>query len=351
MSAEDDIKFMRRCVELAEKAAGLTYPNPMVGSVIVHDGIIVGEGYHLKSGAPHAEVNAINSVADREHLKSSTLYVNLEPCSHFGKTPPCADYIIQHSIPRVVVGALDSNEKVSGKGIARLRDAGCEVVTGIAEMECRKINSRFFTFHEKKRPYIILKWAQSADGFLDIERKTGQPAGPNWITGKTERILVHRWRSTEQSILVGGGTFRIDNPGLNVRDWTGPSPIRLILSSTGSVSIPDSYNETAGKTVVFTHNINSEFDNAERVILDKKIGSSFQIADYLYNKGIQSLLIEGGAEILNHFISTGLWDEARVFTGKINFGAGLRAPVMSGEKTESTIFSNSRLVTFFKTEY
>lgn len=350
MSAEDDIKFMRRCVELAEKAAGLTYPNPMVGSVVVHKGMIVGEGYHLKAGAPHAEVNAINSVVDRELLSSSTLYVNLEPCSHFGKTPPCADFIISNSIPRVVVGALDSNEKVSGKGIARLREAGCEVITGVAEAECRQLNRRFFTFHEKKRPYIILKWAQSADGFLDLERKAGQPAGPNWITGKAERILVHRWRSVEQSILVGGSTFRIDHPLLNVRDWSGPSPLRLILSSSGSVSMPDKFRETKGATIIFTHNAQAEFDDAEKAVLEENAVSSLQVAEYLYNKGIQSLLIEGGAKILKHFISTGLWDEARVFTGEKCFGGGLRAPEISGDFSESTSFRRSRLVTYFRTK-
>jgi diaminohydroxyphosphoribosylaminopyrimidine deaminase / 5-amino-6-(5-phosphoribosylamino)uracil reductase len=350
MSATDDIKFMRRCVELAEKAAGLTYPNPMVGSVIVHHGVIVGEGFHLKAGGPHAEVNAINSVTDSDLLKSSTLYVNLEPCSHFGKTPPCADFIIKHSIPRVVVGALDSNEKVSGRGIARLREAGCEVLTGIDETECRKLNRRFFTFHEKRRPYIILKWAQSADGFLDVERVTGHPDGPNWITGRAERILVHRWRSLEQSILVGGNTFRVDQPGLNVRDWTGPSPLRLILSSTGSLNIPESFNNTTARTVVFTHNADSQYDNAEKVILDREILSSVQITDYLFNKGIQSLFIEGGTETLNHFISNGLWDEARVFTGEKNFCTGIRAPLISGKVTEHTVFSSSRLVTYFKNE-
>jgi diaminohydroxyphosphoribosylaminopyrimidine deaminase/5-amino-6-(5-phosphoribosylamino)uracil reductase len=349
MTAADDIKFIRRCVELASKAAGLTYPNPMVGAVVVHEGRIIGEGYHLKAGGPHAEVVAINSVSNRDLLKSATLYVNLEPCSHFGKTPPCADFIIENSIPRVVVGAFDSNEKVSGKGIARLSDAGCDVIAGVAEEECRWLNRRFFTYHEKKRPYIILKWARSPDGFLDIDRKTDQPAGPNWITGKPERILVHRWRAMEQAILVGAGTARIDNPQLNVRDWTGPSPIKIFLSRSGSVGLQPSGSETPGGTLVFTHNSNAEVGQAVKVILDEKTASSVQVAQYLYNNGIQSLLIEGGAQILNHFIATGLWDEARIFTGDKLFHKGLRAPEITGEYSEKTIFSSSRLMTYFRT--
>jgi diaminohydroxyphosphoribosylaminopyrimidine deaminase/5-amino-6-(5-phosphoribosylamino)uracil reductase len=225
--------FMKRCLELASKAEGMTYPNPMVGSVIVHEGKIIGEGFHLKAGGPHAEVNAINSVSDKSKLKDSTLYVNLEPCSHFGKTPPCADLIIANSVPRVVIGTLDTSEKVSGQGLSRLKNAGCEVITGVLEKECRRLNRRFFTFHEKNRPYITLKWAQSADGYLDMIRTSDQNTGPNWITGNPERVLVHRWRAGEQAILVGAGTLRVDNPKLNVREWTGNNPLRLVLSSSG----------------------------------------------------------------------------------------------------------------------
>jgi diaminohydroxyphosphoribosylaminopyrimidine deaminase/5-amino-6-(5-phosphoribosylamino)uracil reductase len=201
MEEKDDIKFMRRCRELASKAEGLTYPNPMVGSVIVHDRKIIGEGYHLKAGEPHAEVNAINSVSDKAKLKSSALYVNLEPCSHFGKTPPCADFIISKSIPRVIIGTVDTSERISGQGLIRLRDAGCEVVSGVLEDECRRLNRRFFTFHEKRRPYIILKWAQSADGYLDISRSEDHKIEPTWITGKSERVLVHKWRHLNRQFL------------------------------------------------------------------------------------------------------------------------------------------------------
>ena len=343
MKETEDNKFMRRCLELASKAEGLTYPNPMVGSVLVCSGKILGEGYHLKSGESHAEVNAINSVSDKAKLKLSTLYVNLEPCSHFGKTPPCADFIISNAIPRVVIGTVDSSEKVSGKGVTRLRTAGCEVKTGVVEEECRRLNRRFFTFHEKKRPYITLKWAQSADGYLDILRYEDHKKEPTWITGKPERVLVHKWRASEQTILVGAGTVRADNPRLNVREWNGPNPLKLILSSSGYINKGSDTIETNGKVVVFTHNINANFPNAIKVELKENEFSSLQVTQYLYNSGIQSLLIEGGAAVLNHFISTGLWDEARIFTGKNYFKRGIKAPIINGTLSSKTVFSGSSL--------
>ncbi|MCX6326204.1 MAG: bifunctional diaminohydroxyphosphoribosylaminopyrimidine deaminase/5-amino-6-(5-phosphoribosylamino)uracil reductase RibD [Bacteroidia bacterium] len=348
MKQTDDIKFMRRCLELASKAEGLTYPNPMVGSVIVYDGKIIGEGYHLKAGGPHAEVNAINSVSDKKKLKLSTLYVNLEPCSCFGKTPPCADFIISNSIPRVVIGTVDTSEKIPGEGLARLRKAGCEVKTGVVEEECRRINRRFFTFHEKKRPYVTLKWAQSADGYLDILRYEGHKIEPNWITGKAERVLVHKWRASEQSVLVGAGTVRADDPKLNVREWKGIHPLRIILSSSGDISKESSVNETNDTVVVFTHNMDANIANAVKVKLHDDLPSSLQIAKYLFSAGIQSLLIEGGANVLNHFISTGLWDEARIFTGENYFKDGINAPLIQGALFSRTIFSGSSLEILLK---
>src|SRR5450759_715309 len=348
MAETDDIKFMRRCLELASKAEGLTYPNPLVGSVIVHGGKIVGESYHLKAGGPHAEVNAINSVSDKAKFKSSTLYVNLEPCSHFGKTPPCADFIISNLIPRVVIGTVDTSEKVSGKGLDRLRNAGCEVITGVVEEECRRLNRRFFTFHEKKRPYITLKWAQSADGYLDILRSENHKTEPTWITGKPERVLVHKWRASEQAILVGAGTVRADDPRLNVREWKGTHPVRMILSSTGSLNKELAVNETNGTVVVFTHNMNANIANAVKVKLNDNVPSSLQISGYLFSSGIQSLLIEGGAQVLNHFISTGLWDEARVFTGEDHFKGGVKAPLIKGRLLSRTVFSGSSLEIYLR---
>ena len=339
----DDIKFMRRCLELASKAEGFTYPNPLVGSVIVHEDRIVGEGYHLKAGELHAEVNAIQAVADKTKMKSSTLYVNLEPCSHFGKTPPCADFINSNLIPRVVIGTVDTSEKVSGEGVSRLRNAGCEVLTGVAEEECRRINRRFFTFHEKKRPYITLKWAQSSDGFLDIMRTGNHNTEPTWITGKPERVLVHRWRAAEQVILAGAGTVRADDPKLNVREWGGNDPMRLILSSSGSIDKDSAFLQGGKAAVVFTDNTDADIPGAVKIKIDHKLPACMQITQYLFDTGIQSLLIEGGARVLGHFISHGLWDEARVFTGEKYFEEGVKAPVINGTQFSRSVFNSSIL--------
>lgn len=338
------MKFMQRCLELASKAEGMTYPNPMVGSVIVHDGEIIGEGYHMKAGGPHAEVMAINSVKNKKLLASSTIYVNLEPCSHFGKTPPCADLIISHKIPEVVIGTKDTSDKVSGQGLSKLQAAGCKVILGVAEDECRRINKRFFTFHEKKRPYVILKWAQSADGFIDLKREKNAKIGPHWIIGKSERILVHKWRAAEQTILAGGQTVRTDNPQLNVRDWKGNSPVRLILTGSGSLPADLAMNKLIGSNVIFSffpEKIN--MPGTVVVKLNNREPSAVQILDYLYKWGIQSLFIEGGAKVFSHFISFGLWDEARIFHGDLIYNEGVKAPEIEGEFFLKTKFSNSTL--------
>lgn len=341
MMTGDDIKFMKRCLELAFKAEGATYPNPMVGSVIVNSGRIIGEGYHLKAGGPHAEVAAVMSVKDKGLLRSSTLYVNLEPCAHFGRTPPCADMIIAEGIPRVFIGSVDTSDKVSGRGIERLRNAGCEVVTGIMEDECRRLNRRFFTFNEKKRPYITLKWAESSDGFIDKAREEGC-VGPTWISGKSERILVHRWRASEQAILAGAGTIRTDNPRLNVREWPGNDPLVIILSGSGDLDSGFEALKRPG-VLLFTKNKNKGLQGAEQVIIDSDQPAAKLVCDYLFNRGIQSLFIEGGAMVLDHFISSGYWDEARIFRGKESFYAGVRAPAISGIRFSETEFGKSTL--------
>lgn len=349
MVESDDIKFMQRCLDLAAGAEGLTYPNPLVGAVIVHDGKIIGEGFHLKAGAPHAEVNAINSVSDKSLLRSSTLYVNLEPCSHFGKTPPCADLIITTSIPRVVIGTIDTSDKVSGQGIAILKKSGCEVKTGVLQGECRRLNRRFFTFNEKKRPYIILKWAESSDGYIDILRSRNSKNKPVWITGNPEKVLVHKWRSFEQAILVGAGTVRADNPQLNVREWTGNQPLKIVLSGSGVIDQKSALFKTKDTIIVFTDNMKSDLPGAVKISLEAGIPASEQIGRYLFNKDIQSLFVEGGSEVLNHFISAGYWDEARVFTGKLSFGEGIKAPVLINERLkESVYYGKSKLDIFIR---
>ena len=343
MAQDNDIKFMQRCLDLAYKAEGMTYPNPLVGAVIVHNDTIIGEGYHVKAGEPHAEVNAINSVDKKELLRSSVLYVNLEPCSHFGKTPPCTDIILSNKINRVVIGTADTSDKVSGNGIKTLRETGCEVVTDVLKKESRWINRRFFIFNEKKRPYVILKWAQSADGYIDYERNKDAGRKPVWITGNSERVLVHKWRASEQSIMAGAGTIRSDDPQLNVRYWKGTDPVRVILSRSGMLEKDSAVFRIDGINVVFTKNTKIDFNNAEKVVLNNNTSSAVQVTEYLYGKGIQSVLVEGGAEVLNHFISEGVWDEARIFTGITPFRKGIKAPAINGTIIADYSFNISQL--------
>jgi diaminohydroxyphosphoribosylaminopyrimidine deaminase / 5-amino-6-(5-phosphoribosylamino)uracil reductase len=342
MIGETDYKMMRRCLELAVKAQGMTYPNPVVGSIIVCDGKIIGEGYHLRAGEPHAEVNAINSVKDKSLLTRSTIYVSLEPCSHTGKTPPCADLIIKCGIPSVVIGTVDTSDKVSGKGISKLKESGCNVFTGVLDKESRAVNSRFFTYHERRRPYIVLKWAQSADGFIDGER-TGKNKLPVKITGETERVLVHKWRSEEQAILVGGQTIRADKPSLNVRNWKGNDPVKMVLSGSGNLNGYLSENKNKSRVIVFSYQKVDGNENMFNVLLDNSKPSCRQIVDHMYKERIQSIFIEGGAQTINHFIENGLWDEARIFTGRISLGNGIKAPYISGKTAAEKEFEQSRL--------
>lgn len=344
MSPDNVLKFMERCLELASRAEGMTYPNPLVGSVIVHQGKIIGEGFHSISGGPHAEVVAVESVKHKELLQESCIYVNLEPCSHFGKTPPCTDLIISHRVPQVVIGTIDTSDKVSGKGISELRNAGCKVSLGVAEEECRRINRRFFCFHEKKRPYITLKWAQSADGYLDIIRDNANMSGPARISGPSEKILVHKWRAAEQAILVGAQTVRNDDPFLDVREWKGNNPVRLILNGSGLLPEKIAMNKIIGSQVIFTfHPERVTMPGSVVVKLNNHEPSAVQVLDYLFKWGIQSLFIEGGTAVLSHFISSGLWDEARIFHGKQIFKDGVKAPEINGRLVAKNNFTDSAL--------
>lgn len=325
MNSQQHEGFMRRCLQLAEQGLGSVAPNPMVGCVIVHEGKIIGEGYHKKFGAAHAEVEAIASVTNQELLPQSTLYVNLEPCAHHGKTPPCSDLILDKKIPRVFIGTSDPYEEVMGRGIESLRDSGVEVVIDILKMDCRKLNHRFFTFHEKKRPYIILKWAQTKDGFIDKIREGVK--GINWITGEEVQRLVHVWRSQEAAILVGKNTVLNDNPSLTVRNVAGKNPVRIVLDSLASLE--DSYQVFDNRAPTILYNtIGSKRITAtyEKVKLSEYMNTLDEILADLHRRNIQSVLVEGGAFTLQAFMNLGFWDEARVFVGDVSFENGLKAP-------------------------
>lgn len=310
--------YIKRCLQIAKNGLGSTSPNPMVGSVIVYKNTIIGEGFTSPYGGNHAEVNAINSVSNKDVLKEATLYVTLEPCSHFGKTPPCSDLIVKHKIPNVVIGCVDDNEKVAGKGINKLRTSGCNVIVGVLENECKNHHKRFFTFHNKKRPYIILKWAETNDGFIAPETKNEQK--PVWITNAFSRQLVHKWRAEEQAILVGTNTVQEDNPSLTVRDWTGENPIRIVIDK----------NEKLSKThTVFNADVETILISKNNINFSKNVAK--QICDLLFEKHINSVIIEGGAKTLQSCIDANLWDEARVFTGQLEFKKGIKAPKFKGK--------------------
>lgn len=324
--------FMKRCLSLASKALGSTGANPMVGAVIVHDNKIIGEAYHRKYGGAHAEVHAIESVKKKDLLKKSTLYVNLEPCSHFGKTPPCSDLIIRSGIPHVIIGTKDPNSLVAGKGIEKMTGAGCKVELGEMEEECRFLNRRFFTFHEMKRPYIVLKWAQSADGFIDLLRDQKTKIGPHWISGPYERILVHKWRSEESAILVGTNTAEKDNPALNVRSWSGKSPKRLIIDKRLRLATDLKIFNKDVHTIIFNYVKSIESKSTAYVQINEKEAFWPQILDYLYGQELVSLFVEGGSVTINSMLASGLWDEARIIIGNQEFHRGVRAPVPMQEK-------------------
>lgn len=312
---------MRRALELASAGLGQVSPNPMVGCVIVHDGKVIGEGWHQQYGGPHAEVNAVESVKDKSLLWESTVYVNLEPCSHFGKTPPCADMLVQHHVKKVVVANLDSNPLVAGEGIRRLMDAGVEVVTGVMEKEGRELNRRFFISMEKRRPYVLLKWAQTSDGFMAREDMTSK-----WISNEQSRKLVHKWRAEESAVLVGTKTAINDNPQLNVREWSGQDPVRIIIDKQLKVPAAHHVHDRSQHTIIYNTVRSREEDNLVYVKLEE-FNFLRDLLDDLHDKHLQSLMVEGGPTTLTQFLKARLWDEARVFTGQEAFGKGLSAPL------------------------
>ncbi|NOS91316.1 MAG: bifunctional diaminohydroxyphosphoribosylaminopyrimidine deaminase/5-amino-6-(5-phosphoribosylamino)uracil reductase RibD [Cyclobacteriaceae bacterium] len=324
-----DELFMQRALELARLGIGQVSPNPQVGCVVVHDGKIIGEGWHQKYGGPHAEVNAIRSVKDKSLLAQATVYVNLEPCSHFGKTPPCADMLIAERVKKVVVANVDSNPLVGGKGIAKLQAAGIETVVGVLDHQARELNKRFFTFVEKQRPYIILKWAQTTDGFIARSNFDSK-----WISNEYSRQLVHRWRSEEDAILVGSGTAAHDNPSLTVRDWSGRNPVRVVIDR--HLKLSDSFHLFDGNTSTLCYNLIQQKteNNTTWVKLEESQFLKEVVAD-LRTRNIQSLIIEGGAQTLSAFLNENLWDEARVFKARQSFGSGITAPIFHGSLKET----------------
>jgi diaminohydroxyphosphoribosylaminopyrimidine deaminase/5-amino-6-(5-phosphoribosylamino)uracil reductase len=335
--------FMERGLQLALKGKSSVAPNPMVGAVIVYNDIVIGEGYHIKYGEAHAEVNAINSVSDKTLLAQSTIFVSLEPCSHHGKTPPCADLIIHYKIPNVIIGMRDPFAKVDGRGIQKLIDAGCEVEVGVLERDCWDLNREFITFHTQQRPYIILKWAQTLDGLIDKVRKPGDIQQPNWITDEVCRSLVHKWRSEVQAIMVGTNTAYIDNPRLNVRSWSGKAPLRIVIDK--DLRLPKTLHlfDKSQPTLVLNELQDKIDENLELLII--KFGESF-LRDFLrelYHRGITSLFVEGGQQLLSTFINQNYWDEARVFTGNKYFIKGTSAPNIKGNIVSKELIGDTIL--------
>lgn len=332
---------MFRCIQLAKNGLGTTYPNPLVGSVLVVADKIIGEGWHLEAGKAHAEVNAINSVVDESLLEKATIYVSLEPCSHYGKTPPCADLIIAKGIKNVVVGSTDPNPKVAGKGIIKLMKAGCKVSVGVLEKECDALNKRFFTFQNKKRPFIFLKWAESQDGY--IAPKSRDTQAPVWITNTQSRQRVHQMRAEEQSILVGTNTVFEDNPSLTTREAEGSNPTRVVLDRQLRIPASAAVLDGAVKTIVITDTKGTPLDNVLYECIDFDTPIATQVCDVLFRHNIQSVIIEGGSQTLQTFIDAGLWDEAHIYKGTDSFSEGLRAPSIQGQKISEEKIKNDRL--------
>ena len=336
--------FMQRCVDLAYLGQGNVSPNPMVGCVIVKNGLIIGEGYHSEYGGKHAEIKAIESVIDQKEIENSTVYISLEPCVHHGKTPPCVHELINRKIKTAVIGSRDSNPIVGGKGIESLKRAEIEVIENVLEEECRKLNKRFFTFHEKRRPYVILKWAQTSDGYLDKNRETDEK-GINWISSPESKVLVHKWRSEEQSILVGRNTILNDNPSLTVREISGKNPTRIVIDSQMQLSKDVNIFSNDAPTLVFNRIQNKKLDGVEWIKIQET--STKYILEELYKRNIQSVLVEGGSRTLQYFIIDNVWDEARVIVGDIKFGDGVKAPIINKVPVRAHQFSDHDTIFYF----
>ncbi|MFM9026851.1 MAG: bifunctional diaminohydroxyphosphoribosylaminopyrimidine deaminase/5-amino-6-(5-phosphoribosylamino)uracil reductase RibD [Bacteroidota bacterium] len=340
---QEEQRFIQRCLELAAHGMGRVAPNPMVGCVIVLDDKIIGEGYHEYFGGPHAEVMAMADALHKhpqEALKDATLYVNLEPCSHLGKTPPCTELLVARGIKKVVVGSLDPFEQRSGSGIRILKQAGIDVTYGILEKESDQLNKRFITFHKRKRPFILFKYARSADGFMAPHPRAG---GRFWISGEESRKLVHKWRTEETGIMVGSNTARIDNPQLTARYWSGKNPIRMVVDRKGDLPRHLYLFDESVPTIVFSVVPGQSSHHVEYVTLPDSSDFLEVMMNELHNRNIMSVMIEGGRGLLDAFIQANLWDEARIFTSTMKIGEGIEAPDLQGEVTEERMVGNDRL--------
>lgn len=335
-----DELFMQRAIELAHLGIGSVSPNPQVGCVIVHNGNIIGEGWHQRHGKAHAEVNAIDSVADKSLLSNSDVFVNLEPCAHFGKTPPCVDLLIKHQVKRVIIANKDPNPLVCGKGIQKLREAKIDVVTGVCEKEGSQLNRRFFTYINKKRPYIILKWAQTSDGFIAQENFDSK-----WISNEQSRQLVHKWRAEEDAVLVGYNTAAQDNPHLTVRDWTGRNPVRIVIDKQLQLDPSIHLLDQTEKTICYNFIKTEEVSSLTFVRLNSANWMQELLTD-LHIRKIQSLIIEGGSKTLIEFIQAGLWDEARVFKADKFFEKGIPAPLLTAKAVGKELIHGDELTVF-----
>jgi diaminohydroxyphosphoribosylaminopyrimidine deaminase / 5-amino-6-(5-phosphoribosylamino)uracil reductase len=325
---EDEV-YMRRCILLAKNGMGTCSPNPMVGALLVYDGRIIGEGWHRKAGEPHAEPNAINAVKNEDLLAKSTLYVSLEPCSHYGKTPPCVELILRKHIPRVVIGTLDPFPLVAGRGVKRLRDAGVDVTVGVEEYLCNRLNRNFFDFLRFKRPRVILKWAQSRDGFMDISRTFDDGLKPLTISTSFTRMLTHKLRSECDAIMVGTQTAQLDNPSLNVRYWTGKSPLRIVFDRNNILSEDINLFDGSFETLVYTEGQSVRKSNTYWKQLDFSNDPLASVMDDLYQRKIQVLLVEGGAKLHESFLQRELWDEIHIEVSGIQVGTGVQAPALN----------------------
>lgn len=339
--------YMARCLYLAHLGRSFTSANPMVGAVIVHRHKIIGEGYHVRYGEAHAEPNAIHSVKDKSLLKESTLYVSLEPCSHYGKTPPCANLIVQMGIPKVVIATLDPNPKVAGRGVDILRKAGIDVQVGILEQEARELNKRFFCLQEKQRPYITLKWAQTANGFMDIKR-TDFNTPPLSISNAVTRQYTHKMRAENMAIMVGTNTVLLDNPALTLRYWHGLSPTRITIDRKGVIGEHFQLKNGNIHTLIFTETESIKQRNIDYVKISEKKKNLNEILYYLYTKNIHSVLVEGGATLLKSFIEEGCWDEANIETAPFTINDGIKAPTLTDSVVEFEKTIDNHLWTHYR---